>query len=180
MNLGNELRRCRKQKNLTLKAVAEKAGVSEGFLSQVENNVKSPSVETLMSIGQALSVDVGGLLSRLQNQERVFVFRTDEWDEVDMPHTGFVTRRMSPPKDREVLDSAVLFIEPGKSLPVRKGVKNGQEVLCVLDGQIELRHGDRVFHLQKHDAAHFWAEPKAQAIANTGERLAVVLWVGTM
>ncbi|MBU4564765.1 MAG: XRE family transcriptional regulator [Desulfarculus sp.] len=180
MNLGNELRRCRKQRNLTLKAVAEKAGVSEGFLSQVENNVKSPSVETLMSIGQALSVDVGGLLSRLQNQERVFVFRTDEWDEVDMPHTGFVTRRMSPPKDRAVLDSAVLFIEPGKSLPVRKDIKNGQEVLCVLDGQIELHHGDKVFHLKKHDAAHFWAEPKAQAIANTGKELAVVLWVGTM
>ena len=52
-----------------------------------------------------------------------------------MPHTGFVTRRMSPPENREVLDSAVLFIEPGKSLPVRKNIKNGQEVLCVLGRQ---------------------------------------------
>ncbi|MCB2226264.1 MAG: XRE family transcriptional regulator [Desulfarculaceae bacterium] len=180
MNLGNELRRCRKGQNLTLKAVAEKARVSEGFLSQVENNVKSPSVETLMAIGSALSVDVGVLLSRLQKQERVFVFRTEEWAEVDMPHTGFVTRRMSPPENRAVLDGAVLFIEPGKSLPVRKNIKNGQEVLCVLDGLIELRHGDRVFQLKKHDAAHFWAEPKAQAIANIGEETAVVLWVGTL
>lgn len=180
MNLGNELRRARKARGLTLKAVAEKAGVSEGFMSQVENNVKSPSVETLMSIGQALGVDVGGLLSRLQNQERVFLFKCEEWGEVDVPHTGFVTRRMSPPENREILDAAVLFIEPGKSLPVRKNIKNGQEVLCVLEGEVELTHGDKSFALGSHDAAHFWAEPKGQVVRNVGPGRAVVVWVGTL
>ncbi|MBW2001554.1 MAG: helix-turn-helix transcriptional regulator, partial [Deltaproteobacteria bacterium] len=44
MNLGSLIRRYRKEKRLTLRAVAEKAGISEGFLSQVENDVNSPSV----------------------------------------------------------------------------------------------------------------------------------------
>lgn len=180
MNLGSLLRRHRKGNKLTLKAVAEKAGVSEGFMSQVENNVKSPSLGTLLNICEAVGADAGELLNQLKKQERLFVVSRAEWEEVDLPHTGFATRRFCAPQDRTVIDSAVLFIEPGKSIPVRKNIKNGQEILCVLQGSLELRHGDQVVNLAEGDAAHLWTEPRAQAVANRGEGLAVVLWVGTM
>ena len=42
MNIGTLLRKYRKEQKLTLKVVAEKASISEGFLSQVENDVNSP------------------------------------------------------------------------------------------------------------------------------------------
>jgi transcriptional regulator with XRE-family HTH domain len=180
LNLGVLLRSHRKQRGLTLKAVAERAGISEGFLSQVENNVKTPSLESLMAICRALGVDAGELMSRLQNQARLFVIRRDEWDEVDLPHTGFATRRFCPPEAREAVDSAVLFIAPGRSIPVRKGVKNGQEILCVLQGTLELVHGDEVVTLRRGDAVHLWTEPSRQAVTNRGRGLAVVLWVGTL
>lgn len=180
MNIGLMLRNHRRQKGLTLKAVAEKAGVSEGFMSQVENNVKSPSVATLMKICEALQEDMGRLLERFKEQDRLFVVRRGEWDEVELPHTGFATRRFSPPQQRETIDSAMLFISPGKSIPVRKDVRNGQEVLCVLRGSLHLQHGNESVTLTAGDAAHFWAEPEEQAISNRGDELAVVMWVGTL
>lgn len=180
MNLGILLRRHRKEKKLTLKTVAERAGVSEGFMSQVENNVKTPSVSTLMKICEAVGADVGSLLNQLKRQEGLFLVKKEEWDDVDLPHTGFATRRFCPPEQRSVIDSALLFIEPGKSIPVRKGVKNGQEVLCVLQGELELSRGQRVVHLTQGDAVHFWTEPRRQAVTNCGQGLAVVMWVGTM
>lgn len=180
MNLGSLIRRHRKENKLTLKAVAERAGVSEGFMSQVENNVKTPSLGTLMNICRAIGADVGELMNQLKNQERLFVVTRAEWDEVDLPHTGFATRRFCAPEDRTVIDSAVLFIAPGKSIPVRKNVKNGQEILCVLQGTLELRHGEQVVTLHQGDAAHLWTEPRNQAVTNQGSELAVVLWVGTM
>ena len=180
MNLGALLRKCRKEKKMTLRAVAEKAGVSEGFMSQVENNVKSPSVDSLIKIGEAIGVNIGDLLNQLQNRESRFVVRKSEWDEIDLPHTGFATRRFCPPEDRTVLDSAVLFLDPGKSLPVRKDVKNGQEILCVLKGRLEFRQGGALVELVEGDAAHFWSEPDKQVITNVGTGLAVVLWVGTL
>ncbi len=180
MNLGSLLRRYRKNQKLTLKTVAEKAGVSEGFMSQVENNAKSPSLETLMNICEAVGADIGELMNQLKNQERLFTFTRAEWDEVDLPHTGFATRRFCAPEDRTVLDSAVLFIEPGKSIPVRKNIKNAQEILCVLQGALELRHGDQVLNLTEGDTAHFWTEPRDQSVTNRGKGLAVVLWVGTI
>lgn len=180
MNLGSLLRRHRKERGLTLKTISAKIGLSEGFLSQVENNVKSPSVDTLIAICQALDVDVGQVMKQAAEHQRVYPFRKADWPEVDLPHTGFATRRFCPPLERSVVDSAMLFIEPGRSIPVRKDVKNGQEVLVVLEGSVELIHPEQSLTLTAGDAVHFWSEPKGQSITNRGADLAVVLWVGTL
>lgn len=180
MTLGAMIRRSRKERKLTLKAVAEKAGVSEGFLSQVENDSKSPSVDTLLHICNAMSVNVGDVLNKLQNQERLFVIRRTEWDDVDLPHTGFATRRFVPPDDRSAIDGAILFLEPGRSIPVRKNIRNGQELLCVLRGSLELVRDRTRVELVEGDAAHVWADPNSQRITNIGDGLAVVFWVGTI
>lgn len=180
MTLGTLLRHRRKEKKLTLKAVSEMAGISEGFLSQVENNVKSPSLDTFFNICEAIGVDAGDLLTRFKNQERLFLLRKSEWAEVDLPHTGFATRRFCAPEARTVIDSAVLFIEPNRSIPVRKGIKNGQEILCLLKGSLELVHGDQTVRLVEGDSVHFWSDQERQRITNTNEELAVVLWVGTL
>ena len=68
MNIGTLIRRCRKERKLTLKTVAEKASISEGFLSQVENDVNSPSVDTLIRICNAIGVNAGDLISQVSKQ----------------------------------------------------------------------------------------------------------------
>jgi transcriptional regulator with XRE-family HTH domain len=180
MNLGSLIRRHRKENKLTLKAVAEKAGISEGFLSQVENNVNSPSVDTLIKICSGIGINAGALLDQIKNQERLIVIRRSEWDDVDLPHTGFATRRFFSPENRTFIDSAILVIKPGKSIPVRKNIKNGQEVLCLLKGSLELFHGEQTLQLTEGDATHFWSEPNGQRITNRTKSLAIALWVGTL
>ena len=180
VNLGILLRRRRKAKGLTLKAVAQMAGVSEGFVSQVENNVKSPSVNTLMSMCDAMGVEVGELMTQLRKHKRLFVVTKAEWESIDVPGSGFATRRFCPPDERETIDSAILIIEPGKSIPVRKNLKNAQEVLCVLRGELELIHGRQKLRMRPGDAAHIWAEPGGQSVTNLGAEPAVVVWVGTL
>jgi len=180
VNLGALIRKHRKERKLTLKTVAEKAGVSEGFLSQVENSVSSPSVDTLVSICHALGVNAGDLLNQAGTRENLAVIRKEDWKDVDIPDVGFVTRRFLPPENRSVIDCAALFLKPGTRIPVRKSVKNGQEVLCVLKGSLELTHGDQTVLLGEGDAAHFYANPARQHITNDGKGIAVVLWVGTL
>lgn len=165
---------------MTLRTVAEKAGISEGFLSQIENDVNSPSVDTLVNICAALGVDAGDLIREAQKQEKRVVIRRADWEDADFPHSGFITRRFFPPENRRIIDSSVLVIQPGKGLPGRKNIKNGQEVLCVLKGAVELVHGDSTFTLKTGDAVHYWSIPENQSISNTAKDLAVVLWVGTL
>ena len=180
MNLGSLIKKYRKEKKLTLKAVAEKACVSEGFLSQVENSVSSPSVDTLVNICKAIGVNAGDLLNKANGREELALAPKSEWEDIELPKTGFVTRRFLSPENRTVLDSALLFLAPEKSIPVRKNIKNGQEVLCVLKGSVELVHGDQTIKMAENDATHFYANPARQFIINKGKDIAVVLWVGTL
>jgi transcriptional regulator with XRE-family HTH domain len=180
VNLGALIRKHRKERKLTLKAVAEKAGVSEGFLSQVENSVSSPSVDTLISICNAVGVNPGDLLNQAGTQENLVVVHKGEWGDIEIPKAGFVTRRFLAPENRAVIDSAILFLKPGTRIPVRKNVKNGQEVLCVLKGSLELVHGDQTVLLAEGEAAHFYANPARQHITNKSKQVTVVLWVGTL
>ena len=180
MHIGSLIRRYRKERKLTLKSVAERTGISEGFLSQVENNVNSPSVDTLMKIGNAIGVQAGDLLNQANGQDRIVVIRGSEWGDFDIPHTGFATQRFFAPENRMIIDSAILVIEPGKSIPVRRDVKNGQEVLCVLKGSLNLMHGEQTIHLEEGDSVHFWADPKEQTVTNNNSQISIALWIGTL
>lgn len=180
MNIGTLIRRYRKEQKLTLKDVAEKASISEGFLSQVENDVNSPSVNTLIRICNALGVEAGDLITQVSKKKKIITIRKTDWEDVDLSHTGFATQRFFPPEDREIIDSSVLVLEPGKSIPARKNIKNGQEVLCVLEGKIELELGEETHSLGKGDAVHFWSNPERQEITNANSKVSFVLWVGTV
>ena len=180
MNIGPMIRRHRKEQKLTLKAVAAKAGISEGFLSQVENNVNSPSVDTLFKICNAIDVNAGDLLNQAENQQKLTIIRKTDLYDVELPRAGFVTRRFVPPESRTVVDSAALIIAPGKSLPIRKNLKTGQEMLCILKGTLDLTHGDQTVSLEEGDMAHLWVEPSRQIIMNNTNENVMVFWVGTI
>ncbi len=180
MNIGTLIRRSRKEQKLTLKVVAEKASISEGFLSQVENDVNSPSVETLIRICKAIGLDAGDLITQASKQEKIIIIKKSEWQDIDLSHTGFVTRRFFAPEDRTVIDSSVLVIQPGKTIPARKNIKNGQEVLCVLKGSVELLLSDEKHVLTEGDSVHFWSNPVSQKITNNSASISFVLWIGTL
>lgn len=180
MNLGPLIRKNRKEKKLTLKEVSERAGVSEGFMSQVENNVKSPSVDTLMKICNAMGINAGDVLNQMGNQERLVVIRKKEWEDVDLPHTGFITRRFFQPENRTVIDSAIIVLMPGKSIPVRKDINNGQELLCILKGSLDLIRLDETLTLLEGDIVQYWSDKDKQKIVNPNSEQAIALWIGTL
>jgi len=78
MSLGSVLRKKRKEHKLTLKTVSERAGISEGFLSQVENDVNAPSVYTLMSICKAINIEPGDVLKQSEDQEKLVIIKKSE------------------------------------------------------------------------------------------------------
>ncbi len=65
--LGKRIREIRKQRGLTLIQVAEQIGVSQGFLSRVENAKVAPSLENLLALGALLQWDWNYLLTGSSN-----------------------------------------------------------------------------------------------------------------
>ena len=60
--VGDQIKRWRRERGLTLASVAERSGLNVGYLSQVENDKASPSLTCLASIGDALDVPIAWFL----------------------------------------------------------------------------------------------------------------------
>src|SRR5918996_389079 len=60
--VGGRIRRRRQERGLTLARVAETTGLNVGYLSQVENDKASPSLETLGALAEALDVPIAWFL----------------------------------------------------------------------------------------------------------------------
>lgn len=68
--LGRNLRRFRTEQNMTIEQLAEKAGISITFYSNLERGNKMLSVETLRRLSNALCVSIDALLSDREPDER--------------------------------------------------------------------------------------------------------------
>jgi len=180
MNIGSILKKERKRQKLTLKTVAQRAHISEGFLSQVENDVNSPSVATLINICSAVGLDTGEVIKQAQKEERCITIRRGDWEDVEIPSSGFATQRFFAAENRNVIDSAVMVLEHGAAIPARKNIKNRQEVVCVLKGKVELVIDCEVIALSAGDTVHYRSNQGKEIISNPDKKPAVVLWVGTL
>jgi transcriptional regulator with XRE-family HTH domain len=68
--LGDELRKARGQADLTQEQLSFAAGVDRSYLSQLENDKKSPTVDLLFRICDALGVAPSDLLARVEKSRR--------------------------------------------------------------------------------------------------------------
>lgn len=102
IGIGDKLRSARQEKNLSLRQLASKAEVSASLLSQIENGKANPSVRSLYSIAEALSVSVD------------YFFQTTEKDEETVGTENSVTTELTASEMRirqtEGLDSTAVFI----------------------------------------------------------------------
>jgi transcriptional regulator with XRE-family HTH domain len=70
MHIGEIVKNLRKSKKLTQKEVADKVGITQGALSQIEND-KRPADETLTKLASALNVSVGLIYALAIKEEGV-------------------------------------------------------------------------------------------------------------
>ena len=66
MTLGDELRNARQEANMTQEQLAFAAGIDRTYVSQLENDHKSPTVDILFRLCDALGITASGLLARVE------------------------------------------------------------------------------------------------------------------
>ena len=64
--LGDELRKARLTAQLTQEQLAAKAGVTREHISSLENNHRSPTIDTLLALAKALGVKASNLIRRVE------------------------------------------------------------------------------------------------------------------
>lgn len=137
--VGAQIRRRRRERALTLAQVAEASGLNTGYLSQVENDKASPSLETLAALAEALDVPVAWFL--LETSRGPQLVRRSE-----RPRRRVLGGRSSMTQvDGGVARDLVILegdVSPGRSTGLHS--HPGDEHHIVLSGRLRISQGDAV------------------------------------
>lgn len=153
LQLGTRIRALRQARRLTLRDVAERAGVTESFLSQVERDVTSPSIATVHRIAGALGLSIAQLFAEDADPGRVV--RRDARRRIAYPGLGavdeFLTSNMAGR-----LQVILSTIDPGGGTGAEPYTHDSdEEVVVVLSGALDLWVADEHYVLREGDAITF-------------------------
>ena len=174
--LGKRLRARRQGLGLTLKEVADDAGLSVGFISQVERGIATPSISSLAGIARGLGAHITEFLSQPKG-DTPFTLHGERSRYSVAPPAGLQYERISASFPGSVLNSVIIHEPPGyRTEPIRH---EGEELFFLLDGEITVEVESRRTILKAGDSIHF-SSGRRHSVWNHGARPAVVLHVCTM
>jgi transcriptional regulator with XRE-family HTH domain len=174
VDLGERLRAIRLLRRRTLKDVAEAAGVSESFLSQLERGRSNASVVTLQQLAAALGIDVSDLFAT-DGLPRPRVLRREARQLLVWGHLG--RKALLTPKPFHSLEVVAAEFDPGGSTgdePYTHG--DSEEVLVVVRGRVHVQLGTDVYDLGPGDSVHYRSSTPHR-VSNPGDDPAEVLYV---
>jgi transcriptional regulator with XRE-family HTH domain len=177
-NFGEKIRTVRERRSLTLREVAEKAGVSESLVSQIERNRVSPAIDTLLALADALDLDLEYLFSDYRRERSVRIMRREERSTFTRPGALYERLAHLEGQSREGIEAYAITLEPGAKTGSKEYGHQGWELGIVQEGRAELTVGNQTHRLAPGDSASFMAD-SPHVLANTGRRPLRVFWVIT-
>lgn len=173
--LGQMIRKCRQQRKLTLKELCETAGVSVGYLSQVERGNASPSLGTLAQISHALDLGLDYFVSRPKPGDAVS-YAADR-RKFSISESAVTYEALSSEFPGHELSAFIMNCPPGFESEVFQ--HEGEEFIYMLSGSIEKTLDGEPFTLKEGDSLHYNGMTK-HAWKTLGDTPARILWTGTL
>ena len=175
VDIGDRIKRRRQKLGLTQEELAARTELSKGFISQLERNLTSPSITTLMDILEALGTDISDFFAR--NDDEKVVFTPDDMFVSDDPEKGRSICWLVPNAQKNAIEPIMVTLSPGGSTDP-DDPHEGEEFGLVLSGGVTLVLGMRRFKLKKGDSFCFNPTEEHYLINNT-QRESRVIWVAT-
>ncbi|TML67959.1 MAG: cupin domain-containing protein [Actinobacteria bacterium] len=173
-SVGARLRSLRTARRLTLREIAERASLSESFVSQLERGQSGATIQSLQRISAALGVDVSDLFAE-DTPPGPRIMRRETRHPVAWGTLG--RKALLTPKPFEALEVVAAEFEPGGStgdVPYTHG--DSEELFLVIEGSIDLELGGETFTLGVGDSAHYRSSTPHRAF-NPGPHRAEVIYV---
>ena len=174
VDVGERLRALHRSRRATLRTVAERSGLSESFLSQVERGRSSASIESLRRVADALGVSMADLFEP-DGLPGPRVLRRDERPALSFGVLG--KKLLLTPRPLHHLEVFAGELEVGGSTgaePYAHG--DSEELFVVLSGTVQLELGGELFELEPGDSIDYRSSTPHRVV-NTGQERAEVLWI---
>ena len=174
MKIGPKLKELRIAKGLTQEELADRAELSKGFISQLERDLTSPSIATLIDILQCLGTTINEFFS--EEPEEQVVFRYEDYFEKEDSELHNLTEWIIPNAQKNMMEPIRLTLAPGGST-YRDVPHEGEEFGYLLKGSVKIHIGKKVYTAKKGESFYF--TPHSEHYLEAGSSGAVLIWVST-
>lgn len=173
MKLGEKLKELRVLKGLTQEELADRAELSKGFISQLERDLTSPSIATLMDILQCLGTSIGEFFN--ESPEEQIVFEKNDYFTKEDTELKNSIQWIIPNAQKNRMEPIYLTLNAGGST-YPDTPHEGEEFGYVLSGSISIHLGNRTYKAKKGESFYYTSDKPHHITSKSG---AVIIWVSS-
>jgi transcriptional regulator with XRE-family HTH domain len=175
MDLGKKIRALRLGNSLTQEELANRLELTKGYISQLENNLTSPSMQTLFAILEVLGTDVHEFFSK--EEDVTAVYKKEDFyvkENIELKH---MISWIVPNALKYEMEPIIIDLEPGGQSEI-DDPHPGEEFGYVLEGQVTLIINKKRYVIRKGETFYYLAN-KEHYLMNNSSNSAKVLWIST-
>ena len=172
MDIGSKIRELRILNGLTQEELADRSELSKGFISQLENDVTSPSIATLEDVLQCLGMTISEFFSRDAEPPQT-VFGEEDYFEKKDDELGNATTWIIPNAQKNIMEPIRLSLKAGGST-YPDNPHEGEEFGYVLKGEIVIVLGKERYKAKAGESFYYTPDRKHYITSKKG---AEILWV---
>ncbi|PTQ75839.1 helix-turn-helix domain-containing protein [Celeribacter persicus] len=157
--IGRQVRELRKRARMTGADLAAQTGLSVGMLSKIENGVISPSLNTISALAHALRVPLVQLFSGYEEERGCMHVKAGEGVEIERAgtragHQYNLLGHIGSNNSGVVVEPYLITLDSASDrFPAFQ--HEGIEMLYMLEGRVNYRHGDQIYDLEPGDSLLF-------------------------
>ena len=175
MKIGNKLRRLRLQRGLTQEELADRCELSKSFISLLERDLTSPSLDTLSGLLETLGSDLPTFFR--EKDEKLVFGSEDIFVKEDPEGLRGMIKWLIPSSQKNQMEPILVEMAPGGET-TEDDPHEGEEFGFVLAGTIKIVLGDRVERVRKDESFYFRSNAPHKLV-NAGKSVCRVLWIST-
>ena len=175
MNLGEKIKRLRVKNSLTQEELADRCELTKGFISQVERDLTSPSIATLVDILEGLGTNLKDFFNETVDEE--IVFTKEDVFEYENEELKYNLNWLISNAQKNSMEPVLIELEAG-GRSKDDYPHEGEEFGYVIQGSIYLNIGNEKMKVKKGESFYF-AVNSNHYIENAGKSKASVIWVST-
>ena len=172
VNIGDRLRELREARNISMRTLASRSGLSANALSMIERGKASPSVSTLYKLADALGISITTFFATESERKKVVFLKSATRTHVSFSRGVF--EGLGGEQFVGRVEPFMLTLENNANSGPRSMSHTGHEFVFCLRGELEYQVERQLFHLQPGDSLLFAAHLKHKW-KNPGKNVATAI-----
>jgi len=175
VKIGERVRKIRNERGLTLQDIANFTGFSKALISQIENNIVMPPINTLAKIAKVLNVKMTYFFEEEINHSDYYVVKKDQKKFIfreGVKH-GYMYEELAKIKSFDYLDWLLVTIKPDKC-DDKLFSHEGYEYMYIVEGGIRMKMGNEEMDLVEGDSIAFNSKIPHAAVPLEGQTALVL------